>query len=222
MRLIRTFLLSAALLCPAVAAAQDTPSQVAAGFFNALWTRNWAGAAALVSNDGIARYRMQVVPQAAQSKLYMAQMAAVVTYTDSVAPDTAELLPQREPFDLATQDTVRLDVFGGSYSVRQLLDMPAAEFMTRTLGEAFPWLNNEGERPTPPAVVGEVVRGDSAYVILAVPDPEDPAGEPSFMVLPVQRENGRWRVTMSRQLAVPFAVPTLPEYSSDPDPDAGS
>lgn len=221
---VRSLLIAgAALVLPATAAAQGTPSQTTQAFFDALWARRWTDAAALVSPEGIGRYRGEVVPLAAQLRLDAHHMG---TGGGGVMPDDTTALPPVIRFDLATHDTIRLDVFGGSFSVRELLEMPAADFMGRAFAEAFTWqvgagAPENGLGPTP-SIIGDVVRGDSAYVVVSVPTDDEHGGEPRLVVVPTRRENGQWRVLMSQQLEVPFGVASLPDYTAiggeEPEP----
>ncbi|HEY0022279.1 MAG TPA: hypothetical protein VGB24_05195 [Longimicrobium sp.] len=214
MRLARALLAAAALFAPSAARAQASPMQTAEAFLDALRTRRWEAAAALLDPRDAAQYQ--------ERELSFAASEADRRRTGELPADTSPVWTMASA-RLPVYDTAAAGLFPGYRTIGEHAALPPTRFVALALRA---WADNPYvELLTGPTnrIVGEVMEDDStAHVLMRREreawDVQDADGPDEMDVLSLYRVDGRWRVGANPDLL--RSVRELPRQEPDGDLDA--
>ena len=215
MRLARALLMAAALFAPSAARAQASPMQTAEAFLDALRTRQWEAAAALLDPRDAAQYQ--------ETELSFAAGEADRRRTGEFPADTGPVWTMASA-RLPVYDTAAAELLPGYRTIGEHAALPPTRFVALALqgwAAADPyveWLTGPANR-----ILGEVMEDDStAHVLMrrerGAGDAGDLDGLDEMDVLSLNRVDGHWRVVPNRNLLRP--VRELPRQEPDGDLDA--
>lgn len=226
MRAVRLLVvMCAALVLPARASAQDTPTEAAQAFFDALMAQRWREAAELVTPESAARHQRVELDEIATLVLYQRQMWVVGADTlmpeeVGTALDTVPVLDLAEVAANSAHDSITVALLPGAGTIGELRALPATDFLARAwqaTHRAFNPPDQDAAEPVLPTLVGEVMESDTAAFVVyrlapPAPGPEQPTEEESVHLMHLRRVDGRWRVLLTSAFEPPLGVALSMEH----------
>lgn len=212
--LARTLLLAAALFAPGAARAQASPMQTAEAFLDALRTRRWDAAAALVDPRAAAEFQ--------DRELSFSAAQADLRRTGELPTDTTPVWTMASA-RLPAYDTAVAELLPGYRTIGEHAALPPTRFVALAFQA---WAGNPYvEVLTGPTnrILGEVTEDDStAHVLMRRElEPGDIVfadGLDEMDVLTLHRVDGHWRVVPDANLLRP--IREVPRLEPDDDDSA--
>jgi hypothetical protein len=211
MRRAGALLVAAALFAPSPARVQASPTQTAEALVDALRTRRWSAAAALVDPRAAAQYQ--------ESELSFAAAEADCRRTGELPADTTPAWTTASA-RLPAYDTAAAELLPGYRTLGEHAALPPTRFVALAFQA---WAGNPYVAVlTGPAnrILGEVMEDDStAHVLMrrerGTEDAGDPDGLDEMDVLSLRRVDGHWRVVPTWNLLRPVRALHVPQVPID-------